>query len=70
MNDLRPCPFCGGKAELLEGPRGIARIKCSLCHCQTEDKEPDIIMGEFVSRRTDAIKAWNRRVENETEVTE
>ncbi len=67
MEKLKPCPFCGGDAELLEGPRGIARVKCSICHCQTEDKEPDITHGIPTSRRADAIKTWNRRY-NENDI--
>jgi len=64
-NKLKPCPFCGGKAELLMGPRGIVRVKCSICHCQTKEVEPDMIYGTPISRHMNAIMTWNRRANNE-----
>lgn len=61
MENIKPCPFCGGWAELLAGNRGIVKIVCKDCHCRTEEMEPDILGGEFVSRYTEVIETWNRR---------
>lgn len=66
MNELKPCPFCGGKAELYTTitssvpKRGMAWVHCVKCHSSGavfEDRNND---GEFVCL---AIKAWNRRAD-------
>jgi hypothetical protein len=60
-NELMPCPFCGGAAELHEGQkhgRGWAQASCA-----------DSLCGTFKSgigrtkelRQAEAIAAWNRR---------
>lgn len=54
MSDkLKPCPFCGGKAELLIVPNGKAEwiIKCKNKCCNQFPHES----------KGDAINAWNRR---------
>ena len=62
MTDLKPCPFCRGKAELkIICSDGIAmmpkitwhRVRCVKCDAQIE---------RFAS--VEAIEAWNRRVTN------
>ena len=61
MDKLKPCPFCGGEAVIVNidfyidnsgGTYGIRCTKCRACssmRCDSEEK---------------AIEAWNRRVEN------
>ena len=51
-NDLKPCPFCGGKANrrIVDG---WERICCTNVSCQTTG-------GRHVGEQ-DAIAAWNRR---------
>lgn len=63
--ELKPCPFCGGKAEITGGPEGwtptfddpdsggdpIAVI-CQSCGCGLYSDFDDA---------TEAINAWNRR---------
>lgn len=56
MNELKPCPFCGGEAKLLRGEipptRAIAHfIKCQKCGCN------------LISRyqANDVISEWNTR---------
>ena len=50
--DLKPCPFCGGGAEIsfLFGRYGVACCRCqaAIIPCPYQTKE-------------EAIKAWNRR---------
>jgi Lar family restriction alleviation protein len=48
--ELKPCPFCGGKAEM----KGVvvAYVKCSNCKAETGCYE----------KEDEAAGAWNRRV--------
>ena len=59
--ELKPCPFCGGQAELqaekIESEFTIEtyyRVSCAECLCS---------MGEYVYANH-AVEAWNRRVYN------
>ena len=57
MDDLKPCPFCGGEAEEIEPPRkgywmGFWRIRCTGCHA--------LMHGSHRGMNRDA---WNRRAE-------
>lgn len=51
MDELKPCPFCGGKAHVVDGIDYW--ILCEDCHCRTG----------FFDRAEDAAEAWNRRAE-------
>lgn len=57
MTELKPCPFCGGEAEVCStGTYGIKffyRINCKRYCC---------IQVEFYSNKEDAAEAWNQRV--------
>ena len=50
---LKPCPFCGLKADWYFKPKSHYGyvIFCSYCKCQTND----------FHNEQDAIDAWNRR---------
>ena len=56
MNEeLKPCPFCGGKAELLK-----LDVSEYFVHCPN----PNCFIGQdllYRSKKT-AIKKWNRRM--------
>lgn len=47
---LELCPFCGGKAELLNGGPGNWFVRCTNCKCTTNDVQRDA-----------AIQLWHRR---------
>ena len=49
--DLKPCPFCGGKAEIGSEHNAIYCVDCGA----------KIEFGCGVELRLKAIKAWNRR---------
>lgn len=50
---LKPCPFCGGNAELwdTEDVQYPYQIVCMSCFCGTDEK----------TYKESAIEAWNRR---------
>lgn len=48
---LKPCPFCGGEAEIIEEGIGF-NIKCADCYAE---------MTPFVTDKREAIKMWNTR---------
>ena len=54
--ELLPCPFCGGKAELLEDVLD-AHVYCTECYARTTDTE------KFVKDwKREVIRIWNTRV--------
>lgn len=63
LTELKPCPFCGGVSEFLEGglliTNGIRLIKVRCSICSTD--QPIYYMS-----KSDATDAWNRRTPAET----
>lgn len=54
---LKPCPFCGGEAELTNVaiiPNAIT-VRCKECNCNVN----------WFCKEQEAIEAWNRRISNE-----
>jgi len=64
IKELKPCPFCGGKAALEDyGLNGNFKIvKCLECGARTTLFLKNLNLGE------DAIEAWNRRAKDEPEM--
>ena len=61
MSELKPCPFCGGKAEIVEVTRHVTNnrivVKCSRCGASTRT---------FSDNKSEyAIDAWERRATDE-----
>ena len=50
--ELKPCPFCNGKAMVEESKFGFNHISCESCGAR--------IASLYLP---DAIKAWNKRVD-------
>ena len=59
MIELKPCPFCGGKARLFVGD-GV-RVICSKCYAGTRIQR-DSVERESNSVET-VVEAWNRRAD-------
>lgn len=58
MTELKPCPFCGGKAELFteEDKYYKHMVACVKCGARTPKEHIDAI----------AISDWNRRMTDES----
>lgn len=63
MDNLKPCPFCGGEKLYFhsyepyygyQGDLTAYRIVCASCGAKLERKEAE-----------EAMKAWNRRADND-----
>ena len=54
---LKPCPFCGGEAELTKHLNDLYSVQCNTTECYME---VGLCTGGFTSSLY-AIKAWNRR---------
>lgn len=58
MTELKPCPFCGGKAKRrYEMPYNW--VECAKCHASSP-----LIVDAYEQRdgKKEAVDAWNRRV--------
>jgi Lar family restriction alleviation protein len=65
---LKPCPFCGGEAEVIskwtDNGRRIVRVRCSVCQAQSPYKANPELHGWFRWIDCDkAAEAWNRRAD-------
>ena len=73
MEELKPCPFCGGEADcaLSRGRFGwFVNVECEVCGAETKS----FSLGAFDEEKwweslgaSKARKAWNRRVERGAE---
>lgn len=55
MTELKPCPFCGARANLLYCPRGVSAcwaVECSEVYAHRI---------EFGGTQEEVINEWNRR---------
>ena len=60
MAELKPCPFCGGKAEIYKS-NGEVSVACINCQCGTA-----YITGASTLevKIETAVHDWNRRAED------
>jgi hypothetical protein len=60
--ELKPCPFCGGKAYLFVND-GV-KVMCSKCRISTVPRmDNSINYSESNNAITISIEDWNRRLE-------
>lgn len=61
---LKPCPFCGGEAYMVDAEidgRAHYIVKCGTCYCTS---------GVMQLSRPEAVAAWNRRAERTCRMVE
>ena len=56
MEELKPCPFCGGEATLDHYESDGYLAYCILCHAMIE---------HWCADKQEAINKWNKRVGDE-----
>jgi len=61
MEELKPCPFCGGKAKMMYAYRGYDEMMYAY-QCWARCKKCGAEMAGAMLK-SNAIKRWNRRVE-------
>jgi Lar family restriction alleviation protein len=68
-DELKPCPFCGGKAEMRDARKFLVVSKFSYiipysvgCSNKKCDVKP---YTEYSSTEQEAIDAWNRRANDD-----
>lgn len=58
--ELKPCPFCGGKAQLdHDGLADYSYVRCMECHARTRD----IAVASYHCSDDKAIELWNHRAD-------
>jgi len=60
MDELKPCPFCGGSAVYIaKNYLGQHYVRCPDCGAVVWGSDTDETITE-----KEAVKAWNRRADN------
>ena len=63
MDELKKCPFCGGKAALLAN--NDVKVSCLRCAAQTNHQIDFMIRtGRCTNAVQRVVDAWNRRADN------
>lgn len=75
MIELKPCPFCGGEAEINKKPlwRGNHGYKgcyefvavCKKCGCKVDHIKNDSIYRSEEEAQENVINAWNKRASDD-----
>lgn len=74
MENLKPCPFCGGEGKIKAAKKDclgfVIWCECKECYAQAGGYCPDIknedrTIEEIDFCRKEAVKAWNKRANDE-----
>lgn len=60
MDELKPCPFCGGTVHRMIGFGGLNFFKCTKCGAVVSFDN-----DYYNAHRDEAVNAWNRRSHND-----
>lgn len=69
--ELKPCPFCGSKAQIVfDSKDGTWFIRCEDCYAKSEgwsngNATPEDLFFAIEEAVEAAVHAWNRRVTDE-----
>ena len=66
MSDLKPCPFCGGRASIGQTKKSLRNqyaVQCINSRCIAYRLGNPFVM-HYLSE-AEAIEAWNRRADND-----
>ena len=65
MEKLKPCPFCGGNAHVMQHKWGASTRYFVGCANRANSciASEHNTFGMFYFRRQDAIEAWNKRAD-------
>lgn len=64
--NLKPCPFCGGIAQVMHYRNAVneySYVKCTVCECGTAN----VIVAAYHCSDDLAVEAWNKRVSDDNE---
>lgn len=63
MEELKPCPFCGGQATLFVSENGGGvRVLCLKCRAQSKSCVDTLSYQKPTHAVRSVIDAWNKRV--------
>lgn len=65
MNELKPCPFCGGEATVFASSEGGVFVVCMKCQVRTHTLVDTLAYNKPTNAVKKVIEAWNRRVDND-----
>lgn len=71
MTELKPCPFCGGDAEVRtifieKETKDVpisSYVRCTQCFASTDEYHYKNADRTGINPSEEAVKAWNRRCE-------
>lgn len=58
MEELKPCPFCGGNAEINQNGRNGYTIECTKCHIS---KTQRVLRMSMEWLKLVMVENWNKR---------